>query len=222
MSHADRRPEALLIDLDGTLADSHATLRACFDAFLARRGIAPRSEDFDALDGVRLGDIPARLQERFAIDEPLDELRGEYQERVADAYANVATAAGAAELVRAAASKGIRLVLVTSAPRALADAFLRATGLAGAFAAIVSGEDGPGKPDPALFERALELAEVPAERALAIEDAPSGVRAARAAGVDVLGVAADPLRGAALRGAGAADVVPDLGVAARALALASA
>jgi HAD superfamily hydrolase (TIGR01509 family) len=222
MSHPERAPEALLIDLDGTLADSHAALRACFDAFLAGRGIVSRSEDFDALDGVRLGDIPARLQERFAIDEPLDELRGEYQQRVVDAYANVTPAAGAAELVRGAASKGIRLVLVTSAPRALADAFLRAAGLADAFAAVVSGEDGPGKPDPALFERALELARVPAERALAIEDAPSGVRAARSAGVDVLGVARDPRRDAALRGAGAADVVPDLEAAARALSLASA
>jgi HAD superfamily hydrolase (TIGR01509 family) len=222
MSHPERAPEALLIDLDGTLADSHAALRACFDAFLARRGIVSRNEDFDALDGVRLGDIPARLQERFAIDEPLDELRGEYQQRVVDAYANVAPAAGAAELVRGAASKGIRLVLVTSAPRALADAFLRSAGLAGAFADVVSGEDGPGKPDPALFLRALELARVPAEGALAIEDAPSGVRAARAAGVSVLGVAGDPSRGTVLRGAGAAEVVPDLRAAARALALASA
>jgi HAD superfamily hydrolase (TIGR01509 family) len=222
MSHAERRPEALLIDLDGTLADSHGPLRACFEAFLAQRGIVSRSEDFDSLDGARLGDIPARLQERFAIDEPLDELRGEYQERVADAYAKVSPATGATELVRGAASKGIRLVLVTSAPRALADAFLRAAGLAGAFAAVVSGEDGPGKPDPALFDRALELARVPAERALAIEDAPSGVRAARAAGVDVLGVAADPSRGVALRRAGAADVVPDLRAVARALAITSA
>ena len=222
MSQAKRRPEALLIDLDGTLADSHDALRACLDAFLARRGIVSRSEDFDALDGVLLGEIPARLQERFAIGEPLDELRCEYEARVADAYAKVAPAAGATELVRGAAAKGIRLVLVTSAPRALADAFLRAAGLAGAFAAVVSGEDGPGKPDPALFERALELARVPAERALAIEDASSGVRAARAAGVDVLGVADDPSRGASLRGAGAVDVVPDLRAVARALALASA
>lgn len=219
MSRAERAPEALLIDLDGTLADSHGALRACFESFLATRGIEPREEDFDALDGVCLGEIPARLQERFSIDEPLDDLRREYEERVANAYAIVAPAGGAKELIRDAASSGIRLVLVTSAPRALADAFLHAAGLAEAFTAVVSGDDGPGKPDPALFERALELAGVSAECALAIEDAPSGVTAARAAGVDVLGVAVDPTRGAALRGAGAVDVVSDLSAAARALAL---
>jgi HAD superfamily hydrolase (TIGR01509 family) len=220
MSRVERRPEALLIDLDGTLADSHAALRACFDAFLARRGIEPRTEDFDALDGVRLGEIPARLQERFAIDEPLESLRREYEAAVTDAYAGIAPAAGATELVRDAAAEGVRLVLVTSAPRVLATAFLRAAGLDDAFTAVVSGEDGPGKPDPGLFDRAVELAGVPAERALAIEDAPSGVSAALAAGVEVLGVAADRARGEALRRAGAADVLPDLRAAVQALALA--
>ena len=219
MSRVERRPEALLIDLDGTLADSHAALRACFDAFLARRGIESRTEDFDALDGVRLGDIPARLQERFSIDEPLESLRREYESGVTDAYASIAPSGGATELVRDAAAEGMRLVLVTSAPRALATAFLHAAGLDDAFTAVVSGEDGPGKPDPALFNRALELAGVTANRALAIEDAPSGASAARAAGVDVVGVAADHARGAALRRAGAADVVPDLRAVARALAL---
>jgi len=219
MSHGERRPEALLIDLDGTLADSHPALRSCFYAFLARRGIEASSEDFDALDGVRLGEIPARLQERFSIAEPLESLRREYEAGVMDAYAGIAPSRGAAELVRDAAAEGMQLVLVTSAPRAFATAFLRAAGLDAAFTGVVSGEDVPGKPDPAPFKRALELARVPAKRALAIEDAPSGVSAARAAGVDVLGVAAEPARSDALRRAGASIVVPDLRAASQALAL---
>jgi HAD superfamily hydrolase (TIGR01509 family) len=213
--------DALLVDLDGTLADSHAALRACFDAFLTRRGFAPDRADFDALDGVRLADIPARLQERFDIDEPFEKLRSEYEQSVAEAYANVVPARGAAELARAAAAAGMSLVLVTSAPRALAEAFLRAAGLEDAFAAVVSGEDGPAKPDPALFQRALEVADVESDRALAVEDAPAGVRAARAAGVQVIGVTADESRAVQLRDAGAAEVVPDLQAVANVLADAS-
>src|SRR5262245_30653640 len=111
--------DALFVDLDGTLADSHGALRACFDAFLNRRGIAPDPVEFDALDGVRVPDIPALLRERYAIDDPLAELRREYEEAVAEAYASVPPAHGAAELVRAASAAGTALVLVTSAPRSL-------------------------------------------------------------------------------------------------------
>ena len=32
-------PSALLVDLDGTIADSHAALRTCFENFLLKRGI---------------------------------------------------------------------------------------------------------------------------------------------------------------------------------------
>ena len=213
-----RRPEALFVDLDGTLADSHGALRACFEGFLAKRGIVAKAADFDALDGVRLGEIPARLQERFALDEPVDELRGEYEASVASAYAQVAPAEGSHELVRAASAAGVRLVLVTSAPRPIADSFLRASGLAEGFEAVVSGEDGPGKPDPALFLRALALTRVGHEQAVAVEDAPSGVRAARAAGLQVLGVTADESRAVSLRVAGATDVAPDLRAVARSLA----
>jgi HAD superfamily hydrolase (TIGR01509 family) len=202
--------DALLVDLDGTLADSHTALRACFDTFLARRGHAPEPGDFEALDGVRLADIPARLRERFAIDEPLAELRREYEQSVTEAYANVTPAHGAVELVRAATAAGTALVLVTSAPRAIAEAFLRGAGLEDDFATVVSGEDGPAKPDPALFQRALEAVDVEADRALAVEDAPSGVKAARAAGVRVIGVTADDSRAGRLREAGAAEVVGDL------------
>jgi HAD superfamily hydrolase (TIGR01509 family) len=209
--------DALLVDLDGTLADSHAALRACFETFLTRRGIEPARADFDALDGVRLRDIPARLRDRFAIDEPLAELRREYEQSVAEAYANVAPANGAAELARAAADAGTALVLVTSAPRALAEGFLRAAGLADDFAAVVSGEDGPAKPDPALFQRALAAAGVEPERAVAVEDAPAGVRAARSAGVRVIGVTGDDERASELRDAGAAEVAADLYAVARAL-----
>src|SRR5262245_36554972 len=142
--------DALFIDLDGTLADSHGALRACFDTFLARRGLADPAY-FDALDGVRLSDIPARLRERFAVAEPLAELRREYEESVTKAYECVEPAAGAAELVRAAAAAGTPLVVVTSAPRSLAEAFLRTAGMEDDFVAVVSGEDAPAKPDPALF-----------------------------------------------------------------------
>jgi sugar-phosphatase len=142
--------------------------------------------------------------------EPLEHLRREYAASVESAYAAVEPADGARDLVDAADAWGVPLVLVTSAPRRLAVSFVVRAGLADSFAAIVSGEDGPPKPDPGLFRVALERVEVQPLAALAVEDSPAGVRAARAAAVPVVGVSAEPERAAALREAGAGAVVSDL------------
>jgi beta-phosphoglucomutase-like phosphatase (HAD superfamily) len=61
------------------------------------------------------------------------------------------------------------------------------TGWPGWFRAIVCGEDvALKKPHPEVYLRALALLQVPAREALAVEDSPAGVAAARAAGIAVL------------------------------------
>lgn len=78
------------------------------------------------------------------------------------------------------------------------------------FDADVSGRDLPrGKPDPAIFLLAAQELKVPPEACLVVEDAPSGIQAAKAAGMTALGVArADDT--ALLHAAGADIVVTTL------------
>ena len=58
------------------------------------------------------------------------------------------------------------------------------------FDADLSGTDVPhGKPDPALFLLAAKALEVPPTQCLVVEDAPSGVTAARAGGMASVGIA---------------------------------
>jgi beta-phosphoglucomutase-like phosphatase (HAD superfamily) len=64
------------------------------------------------------------------------------------------------------------------------------------------------KPDPETFLRAVELLGLPASRCLVFEDATNGVRAARAAGCAVLGIASSQPE-AALIGEGAFAVAVD-------------
>ena len=89
---------------------------------------------------------------------------------------------------------GMKLALASSSKNA--DAMLRQLKLADGrpllsiFAADLSGRDVPrGKPDPALFLMAAEELGVPPEECLVVEDAPAGVRAARAGGMTALGIA---------------------------------
>ncbi|AWN42887.1 HAD family hydrolase [Methylobacterium durans] len=58
------------------------------------------------------------------------------------------------------------------------------------FDADLSGREVPkGKPDPALFLLAAEAVETPPARCVVVEDAPAGIRAARAGGMAALGIA---------------------------------
>jgi sugar-phosphatase len=210
MRSLERLPAALLVDLDGTIADSRPALRACFESFLRARRIEPRPGDFELFDGVSLPQIPERLRARYRIDEPVDELRNEYEEAVSAAYAAVQPAPGTRELVRFAHNTGVALALVTAAPRRLATGFLASSGLLASFAAIIAGEDALPKPDPGLFLEALRQLRVAPDDAVAVEDSSAGVASALGAGLRVVGVAREPARAVALAKAGARPVLSDL------------
>ncbi len=116
-------------------------------------------------------------------------------------------------LVRALRAAGIKTALVSSSRNTAA--VLAAAGLTDLFDVRVDGNDLArlglkGKPAPDLFLRAAEQLGVPAQRAIVVEDAISGVEAGRAGafglviGVDRHG---EPQ---ALTRAGADMVVPDL------------
>jgi riboflavin kinase len=99
---------------------------------------------------------------------------------------------GASRLVQHCAAAGLPLALCTSTSRAalaLKTAGPAATALLAYFDAVVTGDDVQhGKPHPEAYAKACLALGVPAEECLAVEDAPSGVAAARGAGCQVLAI----------------------------------
>ena len=81
-----------------------------------------------------------------------------------------------------------RWAIVTSGPRRLALARLRAAGLPVPTVLVTADDVQVGKPDPAPFQLGARLLGLPPERCLVLEDAPAGLTAARAAGCPALGV----------------------------------
>ena len=117
----------------------------------------------------------------------------------------------AALLVRAMARR-VPIAVVSGAARSEVRAALLRAGLTGQFGAVVTAEDvRRPKPRPDGYRLALRRLGFTAGRGcLAIEDSPGGVRAARAAGHSVVGVATT-FSPSALRRAGATRVVSSLG-----------
>jgi HAD superfamily hydrolase (TIGR01509 family) len=114
------------------------------------------------------------------------------------------------ELVRALARE-VPLAIVSGAPRSEILAALRQARLSGSFRAIIaSGDVRRCKPDPEGYRLGLRRLRLKSgARAVAVEDSPGGIRAARRAGLGVLGIATS-YAPAALRAAGAFRVIPDL------------
>jgi HAD superfamily hydrolase (TIGR01509 family) len=222
--------EALLWDVDGTLAETER------DGHLLAFNHAFESLDLpwrwsDAHYAALLAIAGGR--ERLLYDlrrQPLAPRQPEQQAALAERIHQLKTAryaaivgrgalplrAGVAELFEDCAQAGLAMAIVTTTTGSNVDALLAAhlgPHWRAHFAAVVCAEDAPQKkPDPQAYLRALALLGVPAAGALAIEDSPAGVSAARAAGVAVVVARSAYFAAAALTGALA--VGPSLGSAA--------
>jgi HAD superfamily hydrolase (TIGR01509 family) len=113
---------------------------------------------------------------------------------------------GARELIRSLEGR-LPLAVASNTDADLVREVLDHAGLLDAFAAIASGADiGHGKPRPDVYLHACRELGVDPRDAIAFEDSPTGVRAAKAAGLTCVGVRDD----VDLAAAGADVVVPSL------------
>ena len=201
-------PAALLLDVDGTLVDSEPLQSAAYRTYFEQRGWS--HDDFSIFTGRRAADVFATVPGPWT-GEDVDELHDAVVACL-DPDARPEPVPGAAEVVRAAAAAGVPVAVVTSAwPPWVEIAVGEVLGVLHLVDVVVTASDvADGKPHPAGFALACERLGVPAAHALAAEDSPAGVAAARAAGAGrVLGVTTS--RSAAdLREAGASETAPDL------------
>ena len=192
---------AVLLDLDGTLVDSAASVDRQWRRWAALHGLDP-----DVVAPAVHGRRGVEIIRHFA---PQLDAERELRERLipweaSDVEGNAAIP-GAASLV--AALPGDQWAVVTSGPPPVALARLRSVGLPVPHV-LVSAEDvSRGKPDPEGYLLAARRLGATPEGCVVVEDAPVGVAAARAAGMRVVAVTTTH----AAEALGEADVVvPDL------------
>jgi HAD superfamily hydrolase (TIGR01548 family) len=214
------RPEAVLLDLDGVVADESRSYRQTVIATAATFGL---DVDLGVVNAIKAaGDanndwvVTRRLLAEAGIEVGLDEVA----ERFEALYQGTDDEPGlrrhetllvAPALLRALADR-LPLAIVTGRPRRDAERFLTDHGIADLFDTVITMEDGPIKPDPAPVTAALGRLGV--RHAWMVGDTPDDIRAARGASVLPLGVVApgdDPDRArSALDAAGAATVLDRL------------
>jgi sugar-phosphatase len=172
----------ILFDCDGVLVDSDASTTSAWTRWAHDFGIDP-DHVIAIMPGRRSADTIAELlpaDQRVAAEERID------QYEIDDA-ATVTAIRGALDLVTTIPWE--RWAVVTSGTHALATARLAAAGLPLPSVLITADDVSNGKPDPEGYRAAAaRLGFLPADTVV-LEDAPSGVKAARAAEVGaVIGV----------------------------------
>lgn len=199
----------VVFDMDGVIIDSHPAHRLAWKAFLRSVGRETSDEELDfILEGCRRAEILKHFLGELTPGQ-IAEYGNRKDELLKKHNHSVQPIPGVVEFLGELSEAGIRSGLATSASRKRALGTLAELGLAHYFHTIVTGDDvAAGKPDPALYRLAAERMQESPELLLAVEDAASGVKSARAAGMRCLGIAS-AARAHLLEAAGADLIMPD-------------
>ena len=188
-----RRPEMVLIDVDGTLVDSVPDLAYCVDQMMIQLGRAPYGES-------RVRDWVGNGVERLVRRALVGQLDGEPDEAeferaypiFLDLYADNTSKRsclypGVREGLDYLRQQGYKIGCVTNKAAQFTIPLLKALGIYGEFGIVVSGDTLPvKKPDPGPLLHAAEHFGVQPTAALMIGDSKSDVSAARAAGFQIV------------------------------------
>jgi HAD superfamily hydrolase (TIGR01509 family) len=193
-------PEAVLLDMDGTLVDSDAAVERAWTGWAAEHGVDP-----DAVLAIAHGSPPEPTVRRMlpGLDEQaVARAAARQMDLQYDDLSDVVAAPGAHALLAALDRLALPWAVVTSADVRLARARLSAAGIPEPPLLVTVEDVRVGKPDPEGYLLAAARLGVDPSRCLVVEDAGPGVEAGRAAGMTVAG----------LRGIGSDVAIADLGV----------
>ena len=179
----------ILWDLDGVLVDTGESHYQAWAETCARYSIPFSREAFRQTFGMNNVKIVGTLTGRVVAPELVAEI-SDYKEQLFRR-----TIRGRVQLLRGVKlwlerfqTAGFPQAVASSAPQANIDAIVDELGIRLCFAALVSGAEMPGKPDPAVFLEASRHIGIAPQRCLVIEDSVAGVEAGLAAGMTVVAI----------------------------------
>ncbi|MFF8731653.1 HAD family hydrolase [Streptomyces sp. NPDC015171] len=209
---ASGKDRAAVFDVDGTLVDTnHLHVVTWWEAF-RQAGHSVSTHAIHRAVGLGSDDLVAHLlgDDSASDTDEAEKLSTAHKVLYAQYFDRLSPLPGAGRLLRQLAGDGWTVVLATSAGGDELSALRRAIDADDAIKATASADDvTQGKPAPEPVERALELAGVPAERAVFVGDTVWDMQAGSSAGVTCLGLLCGGIPRADLEEAGADAVFDD-------------
>lgn len=183
--------KGVLFDMDGVLADSEEFICSAAVEMFRELGYTVKREDFKPFTGTGENKYLGGVAEKYGIHADMAKMKA----RTYEIYGRLARGTllplpGAKDFVARCSKKGFRLALATSADRIKMEISLNEIGIPPeTFDTIVTGLDVVNKkPAPDIYLKAAENLGLNPGECLVVEDAVSGIKAAKKAGCRCLAV----------------------------------
>ncbi|MDO9541828.1 MAG: HAD-IA family hydrolase [Kiritimatiellia bacterium] len=203
----------IIFDMDGVLCDSEPFICKAGQKMLAERhGLNVKPEDFAPFVGTGEDSFLSGPARKYGvqINLPSDKDRT-YEIYLEIIKGKLKPLAGVKEFISAGRLKKVKMAVATSADKVKMNGNLLEIGISPeSFNALVCGNEVVHKkPHPEIFLLAARKLGLPAGNCLVIEDAPSGLQAAKSAGMRALGLTTS-FNAEILKKSGADWIAPDL------------
>ncbi len=178
---------AIVFDMDGVVLDSPPMHLHSWQQTLAPLGVELTAADHYPLEGLPTEVTAQRLTEQFlgkACSEREARQLADTKRALFREMFNPTCVPGIPPLLHDLQGRGYRLGLVTGSARSVVDESLAPAGVADFFEVIVTSDEvSSGKPAPEPYRTAADRLGLSPSRCLAVENAPLGIRSAKAAGM---------------------------------------
>lgn len=181
--------KAVIFDMDGVIVDSeHVHNKAEKEAML-KYGVKVSSKELQNYTGMTDEAMFTEFIKEHDLDTTHEEIYNEKEKALLSLLKeNITPVAGVINLINKLKQAGIKLGVASSSHRKVVGFVLKELGIASLFDTIIAVEDiTHGKPDPEIFLKAASKLSTNPEDCLVIEDARSGVEAAKKAGMKCIG-----------------------------------
>lgn len=181
--------EAILFDLDGTLADTDSIHFGVWQDILVRFDLdIDRAFYRQRISGRTNSKIIKDLLPQLTLEEAW-KLATEKEETFRRIANSLLPTPGLDKLIDLIEQAQLKKAVVTNAPEDNAIYLLKVLRLTQTLTTVIMAKDAPpGKPDPAPYQLALSRLGVKSNGAIAFEDSAAGIRSAVAAGIYTIGI----------------------------------
>lgn len=186
----DRRLQAVVFDLDGTLADSLPDIAAALNVALAQSGLTPLAEP--AVRRMIGNGAEILVKRAIAAAKASQDLAGEVHAAFLAAYdqapcVHTQLYPGAREVLDGLLLQGVALGICTNKPQEITTGVLDRLGIASLFGSVAGGNAAePLKPFPDMLRRVLKELSAEPKASVMVGDSAADARAARSAGTALI------------------------------------
>lgn len=188
-AYPNKELKAVIFDMDGVIVDSEAHWQYIFESMVQKYGKTLSDADKREFYGCSLEkEVEILSRYIYLSKEEIMDLRQKYCEKYPMEYRKYMLE-GVKELITYLKSKHIKIAIASSNILNEIKNMVNECGLNAMFDCIISGDMFErSKPDPAIYNYAVSLLEIPRENIYVIEDSEYGIEAACLAGLDVLAI----------------------------------